>query len=291
MMDVAIIGAGELGGALAHVLARRDVAASIRLVDEEGQIAAGKALDIMQAAPIQGFTATVSGATDLAAAAGAPIIAIADRAGASAGARPGGGDPAEWQGEDGLVLLRRIARLAPRAIVVCAGGAQRDLVERGVGERLFAREQLFGSAPEALAGAVRAVVALETNAAPHDVALTVLGVPPSHLVVPWEEATIGGFAAMRLLDEPTRRRLAARVAPLWPPGSYALASAAAKAIDGVAGRSRRIVCAFVAPDDQAGRRTRTAALPVRLGPRGIAEVLLPALSGRDRVALDNAMLL
>ena len=280
MLDVAIIGAGELGGALAHVLARRDVAASIRLVDEAGQVAAGKALDIMQSAPIHGFTTTVSGTTDLTAAAGASIVAVTDRAGT-----------AEWQGEDGLALMRRIARLAPRAIIVCAGGAQREMVERGVAERLFSRDQLFGSAPEALAGAVRAVVALETQAAPRDVALTVLGVPPSHVVVPWEEVTVGGFAAMRLLDEPTRRRLGARVAPLWPPGPYALASAAAKAIGGVAGRSRHIVCAFVAPDDEPGRRTRTAALPVRLDPRGIAEVVMPALNGRDRVALDNAMLL
>src|SRR5262245_54464970 len=63
MQEVAIVGAGELGGLLAHVLARRDAARAIRLVDESGQVAAGKALDIMQASPLEQFATSVSGGT------------------------------------------------------------------------------------------------------------------------------------------------------------------------------------------------------------------------------------
>ncbi len=76
---------------------------------------------------------------------------------------------------------------------------------------------------------------------------------------------------------------------LWPPGPYALASAAALAIDVMAGRSRRRVCAFVAPDTASGVRERTAALPVRLSATGIAEVMVPSLSVVERIALENAM--
>jgi malate dehydrogenase len=280
MRDVAIVGAGELGGALAHVLARRDAAAAIRLIDDTGHVARGKALDIMQAAPIEGFATPVFGSTDLWAAAGAALIVIADRV--------GGG---EWQGEDGLRLLKRLTDLAVGSVVLCAGAAQRELVERGVREGHIARARLFGSAPEALRGAVRAIVALEASGSPRDVALTVLGVPPSQIVVPWEDATIAGFAATRVLDEQARRRIRARVAPLWPPGPHALASAAVRTIEGVFGRSRGVVTCFVAPDDSSGRRTRTAALPARLGPAGIAGVELPQLNEHDRVALDNAMML
>jgi malate dehydrogenase len=280
MRASAIIGAGELGGALAHVLARRDLASTIRLIDETGHVAEGKALDIMQAAPIEGFATEVSGSTDLTTAAGAALVVLADRSGGS-----------EWQGEDGLLLLKRLSQLGAGSVVLCAGASQRELIERGVRELRFARERLFGSAPEALAAAVRAIVALETNGSPSDVALTVLGVPPSQVVVPWEEATIGGFAATRVLDEAARRRLAARVEPLWPPGPYALAWAAAKAADAVLGRSRRTMSGFIAPDDSNGRRARTAALPLRLGEAGVLSDKLPSLSVRDRVALDNAMLL
>ena len=280
MRDVAIIGAGELGGMLAHVLTRRSAAGEIRLIDETGRVAAGKALDITQAAPIEGFATRVSGSTDVSTAAGASVVVIADRVGGS-----------EWQGEDGLLLLKRILALGAGTIVLCAGASQRELIERGVRELHVRRGRLFGSAPEALAAAVRAIVALETDGSPRDVALAVLGVPPSQIVIPWETATIGGLAMTRVLDEPSRRRINARVAALWPPGPYALASAAATIVEALVGRSRRLATCFVAPDDSEGMRTRTAALPVRLGPAGIVEVVLPSLSVRERVLLDNAMLL
>lgn len=280
MRDVAIVGAGELGGALAHVLARRDVVTTIRLIDDRGSAAAGQALDIMQASPIEGFATEVAGSSDLMTAAGAAIIVLADRAGSG-----------EWQGEEGLAVLRRLSRIGARSIIMCAGAAHREIVERGVRELRFVRARLFGSAPEALAGAVRAIVALEAGRSPADVALTVLGVPPSQIVVPWEDATISGLAATRVLDEPARRRISSRIAPLWPPGVYALAWAAAKAAESAVGGSRRTLAAFVAPDDSGGKRSRTVALSVRLDEDGIVEVVTPVLGAHDRVALDNAMML
>jgi malate dehydrogenase len=280
MHDVAIIGAGELGGLLAHVLARRDATAQIRLIDDSGHVAAGKALDITQSAPIEQFATRVSGSTDVSAAAGAAIIVLADRV--------NGG---EWQGEDGLALLKRLTRLASGAVLLCAGTSCRELIERGARELHLPRARLLGSAPEALAAAMRAIVALETRGSPQDVSLSIAGVPPSQMVVAWDDVTIGGFAATRVLDEPARRRLVARLPALWPPGPYALASAASKVIEALLGRSRRLTTCFVAPDDAAGMRTRAAALPVRLGAGGIADVVLPTLSAHDRVALDNAMML
>jgi malate dehydrogenase len=280
MHDVAILGAGELGGALAHGLARRDLVRAIRLIDAAGSVAAGKALDIMQASPIDGFVTQVTGSTDVTTAAGATIIVLADRVGAG-----------EWSGDEGLLMLKQVAQIARHRVVICAGASQRELVERGVRELGFPVERLFGSAPEALASAVRALVALETNGSVKDIALAVLGVPPGNTVVPWEDATIAGFAASHVLDEPARRRLAAKIAPLWPPGPYALATAAAEAIAGVTGFSRRTMSCFVAPSDASGRRTRAAALPVRLGSGGVVMMDVPTLSASARVALDNATLL
>jgi malate dehydrogenase len=285
MTAVAILGAGELGGTLAHTLARRDLVRTIRLIDAAGQVARGKALDIMQAAPVEGFSTQVSGSTDVSTAAGSAIVILADRA------APGTGIAAEWQGDEALQLLKLLARMNGGRPVVCAGAAQLSLVERGVTEAGFSRRHLFGSAPEALASAVRAVVALEANQSPKDIALAVIGVPPAHAVVPWADATIGGFAATRMLDEPARRRIAARVAPLWPPGPYTLASAAADVVAAMTGRSRRVLSCVVAPQEDDGRRTRAAALPVRLDETGVKNVELPTLDGNARVALDNALLL
>jgi malate dehydrogenase len=280
MSDIAIIGAGELGGSVAHVVARQNLAPTICLIDDAGRVAEGKALDISQAAPIEGFATMLSGSTDLASAGGAAVIVIADRA---AGV--------EWAGDDGLMLLRRLSRLAPKAVIVCAGAAQRDLVERGVRELHLRRERLFGSAPEALVSTARALVALTINGSPRDVALSLLGIPPSLIVLPWNEATVAGFPLIGVVDEPTRRKLHRRIEAAWPPGPYALASAASKALEAMCHRIQTVVSCYVAPDDSAGTRTRTAALPVRIGPAGIESVMVPSLSAVDRVVLDNAMLL
>src|SRR6266851_8038860 len=137
MTDVAIIGAGEVGSLLALVLARRDAVAEIRLIDESGRVAAGKALDITQAAPIEQFATRVSGATDISIAAGAAVVVLADRA-------MGG----EWQGEDALMLLKRLNQLISGAVLLGAGPACRELIERGARELHIPRARLLGSAPE-----------------------------------------------------------------------------------------------------------------------------------------------
>jgi len=278
MREVAIVGAGELGGAVAHVLARRDAVRSIVLADESGHVAAGKALDIAQAAPVEGFATQITGTTDLATVAGSSVVVVADRV-----------VQGPWSTDEGLLLLKRLLQTAPRAIFVSAGPSSRELVERGVRELRIERRRLFGTAPEALAAGARALVALSANSSPRDVAITVLGVPPSHTVIPWQDATIGGFALMRRLDEPTRRTLAVRIARLWPPGPYALASAAAAIVEAMAGRTWRTACCFVVSDSGSGTRARAAALPVRVDAAGIAEFIEPTLSVVEQVALDNAM--
>ena len=279
MERVAIVGAGELGGTIAHALARRDVVRAITLIDDTGRVAAGKALDIAQTAPVECFATELTGATDLSRVAGAAVVVIADRV--------AGG---EWQGEDALMVLKRLTQFTANAAIVCAGASARELVDRGVRELKIPRARLFGSAPEALAGGVRALAALVVDGSPRDVAVSVLGVPPQHIVIAWEDATIGGFSLTRLMEEPVRRRLSAKVPALWPPGPHALAAAAVKAIESMAGRHRQLISAFVAPDGASGASRRTAALPVRVNAAGIAEVILPALTNVDRIALDNAMM-
>ncbi|HYM24744.1 MAG TPA: hypothetical protein VEU08_16115, partial [Vicinamibacterales bacterium] len=277
MRQAAIIGAGELGGATAHFLARCDYARSIVIVDERDKVAAGKALDIAQAAPIEGFATQMTSGADVAMAAGADVVVIAERA-------QGG----EWTGEEAFGLVKRIAASAPGAVIVLAGASSRDTIERSVVEGRIARGRLIGSAPEALAASARALSALALSGSPRDVGLSVLGIPPSHVVVPWKDATIAGLALARLLDEPARRRLTAQVRAMWPPGPHALAAAAVKTIAAVEGRSRQLVSAFVAPDNTMGTRARTAAVPIRLGAAGVIETVIPELSLVERVALDNA---
>src|SRR3954471_24888674 len=97
MSFIAIIGAGPIGGSIAHKLAGRDRVSEVRLIDPEERIAQGKALDIQQSAPVEGFRTRITATTSIAAAAGAGAIVIADAAGG-----------AEHSGDAGLALLRQL---------------------------------------------------------------------------------------------------------------------------------------------------------------------------------------
>src|SRR5262245_11248591 len=116
---IAIVGAGPLGGAIAHALAARDRVPEVRIIDAAPSVARGKALDIQQSAPIDNFSVRMTSAETLHAAVGADAIVIAD---AAAG-------PGEHGGEAGLALVRQLVRAGGTSPIILAGAAQRDIME------------------------------------------------------------------------------------------------------------------------------------------------------------------
>lgn len=281
MSTVAILGAGDIAGALARELAAIDLVSRIVLVDDLGSVAAGKALDVAQSAPVDGYHTTLTGTSDVAAVVGAAAIVVADRAGTSG--------PLEWGDDDALALLKRVAGLNQTAFILCAGSKHAAFVEKGVNEAGLSRLRLFGSAPEALRSAVIAITAAEANAAPSDIALSVLGRPPHNVIVPWDETSIGGRCAINVLSAAQLARLDARIARLWPPGPYALGSAAARMLRTALTRSPRVHAAQVAVTRDEGLPGRSAMMPVTLGPAGIGSLVAPSLSTRDRVRFETTM--
>jgi malate dehydrogenase len=275
-----ILGAGDIGGAAARQLAAIDLVSRIILVDDLASVAAGKALDIAQSAPVDRYHTTMAGTADIAAVVGAVVIVIADRA-----AQPA----TEWKDEDGLALVKRVAGLNQQAPIICAGTAQARLIERGVNELGVSRLRLFGSAPEALRSAVAAIVALEAGAAPSDISLSVLGKPPQQIIVPWDEAAIAGRTATQVLTAAQLARLDARIARLWPTGAYALAGAATRIVRSALTRTARVHAALVAVSRDEGVPGRSAMMPITLQPSGIATLVAPALSARDRVRYETAL--
>jgi malate dehydrogenase len=274
MSFVAIIGAGPLGGALAHSLASRDRVREVRLIDTEERIASGKALDILQSSPVENFSTRLIASGALAAAAGAAAIAIADPA-------TGQGEHA---GEDGLALLRRLIAIDDRAPIVCAGASQRELIARAVSELHIARSRIVGSSPCALESAVRALAGLAIDASGVEIALRVVGVPPHAALVAWEEASAFGQPITAHLAAHQIAALNARLPGLWPPAPYALASAATRVVEAIACGSRRRFSCFVPLPRQS-----VVAMPVELGEDGVRRVLEPALTRQERTKLENAI--
>jgi len=275
-MIAAIVGAGPLATALASTLAARGRVRHVRLIDDAATVAAGKALDVRQSTPILGSDVEID-ASDIAAAADADAILIADAHGAPA---------VEWEGEFGLALLGRLAAVNARAPIVCTGGRQASLVERGVSELRLPWTRILGSASIAFDAAARAVVAEAAGTASRAVALALAGLPPARLVVGWSASSIDGAPAEARLAPGVLATAARRLTAAWPPGPFALAVAAAVLLEHLDEASVASLPALVAAPGQGHRAGITR---VRVGPSGVLDAAEPALSPYERIALDNAI--
>src|SRR5688572_23742266 len=118
MATICIVGAGELGGSTAYALARGERVRRVLVVDEDGTVAAGKALDIQQSGAVEGFHTRVDGTSDLTRVAGAAVVVVADS----------GRPSREWAGEIGLAMIARLKGFIGSAPIVFAGAAQSDLI-------------------------------------------------------------------------------------------------------------------------------------------------------------------
>lgn len=279
MPFVAILGAGPIGGALTHALAERGRVEEVRLIDPEGRIAEGKALDILQSSPVQQFSTRVTGAASLAAAAGAAAIVLADFI--------SGGEIA---GEGGLATVRQIARLDTSAPLLFAGSAQRELMQHAINELHLSPRRVLGSAPLGLESGVRALAAALIDASPADLAIGIAGVPPRAAVIGWDAATAFNRPIAAVLPAHHLASISSRLPALWPPSPYTLAAAAARVAEALAGGSRRRYTCF-APIDVAGAgRGLIAAVPVEIVRGGIGRTLEPALSRHERTAFENGLM-
>lgn len=278
MPRAAILGAGPLGTAIAERLARTGWCRTIVLVDPDPEAAAARALDIMQAGPLEAFDTRLSATADPATCASAAIILVADGATAPY---------AEIQGEAALSLVARVARANREAPIVCAGTTHRWLVEHAVLEVPGRRGRMVGTAPHALAAAGRALLAAHLDVSALDVRLPIVGVPPGSIVVLWENATVGDAPALAVCDTAVRGRVEAQLAAVWPLGCYALASAATAAATACLTGSHRQFTCFAEMDVDDARAVIMGS--VRLDATGVAAAHLPPLTARQRLAVERAV--
>ena len=212
MTTAAVIGAGELGGAVAYAIAAREAVSQVVIIDSAGSAAAGKALDLQQMGAISGWHTRVRGSSDVSDVIGCGVCVVADRFRSA---------PGELQGDDGRALLESLASSLGDAPVIFAGADHAQLLAAAVAAG-YPRRRIIGSSTEAFASSVRAMVALEARCAPAEVSLSVLGTPPAGLVVAWSEAAIGGHALDRIVSTVELNRIQLRVSRLWPPGPLTL---------------------------------------------------------------------
>jgi malate dehydrogenase len=281
-----IIGAGDTAGALAQRAASRERFRDIRMIEEAGSAAGspsgasaatGKALDIRQAGPVDGYDSRLTGHTSLDAAAGASVVAIADRMGG-----------AEWEGDAALAMLARLLPLVGDAPIVFAGANQLWLIEAAHRELKVAAARMAGSAPIALEGALRALAAVACDRSATEVHLRAYGRPPARITIAWSAAIAGGSPLERVLPPHQRVAITDRARGLWPPGPTALGAAAARVAEAFAFGSRREFTCTAIGDGTLIPRGLAAAVPVEFTRGRILKMNRPALSSREQVEFDNA---
>jgi malate dehydrogenase len=282
---LAIAGAGHIAGALAHRVASREHFREVRLIDESGTQASGKALDIRQAGPIERYDTRVTGHTSLDAAAGASVVAIADRV-----------DGTEWSGDAGLAMLRSLLPMAGEAALLFVGANQTWLMEAAYRELNVPASRMAGSAPGALEGALRALTALALDTAAVDIDLRISGRVPDRVVIGWSSALAAGSPLESVLAPHQRFAIAERAKGLWPPGPAALGSAAARVAEALASGSRRTFTCLVVGEGFADSadsyrlpRGMAMAMPVSIERGRVIKVRRPVLSVREQVEFDNSL--
>ena len=183
MRSIAILGAGELAATLARRLAEQEQARRVVIVDADEGRARGKALDIAQSGPVEGFDVQVDAAASLTAAGAFDTLVVADPPELADPAMPA--SRATALGES----LAPIVGQGQRTLLVAAPSASR-VIEAAV-RKGMSRDRAVGSAPVAYASALRRRLASEMQSEPSAVSALVLGLPPEDVVVPRESAQIG----------------------------------------------------------------------------------------------------
>jgi len=273
MARVAILGAGDLGGAIAQRLAERARVGAVCLIDEAAGVAAGKALDIRQSGPVLRSDVHVTAESDVLAAVGAAVIVLAGDV--------GGG---EWTGARGLSLIEKLERAGSRSPLVFAGPGQAELMEACAAKLGVAANRMMGTAVGATVGAARALAGAEIDQSGVDVSIALAGRPPS-LVIGWSAARVGGTLLSERLPAHRMLAISSTIGRLWPPGPHAIASATAPVVEALVAGSRRQHQALAILEGEYGVRGIAAMLLLTLGHGRILDRREPTLSPRERVSV------
>lgn len=272
MLTVVILGAGEHGATLARRLAGRELARRIVLVDADEGKARGKALDILQSGPVDRFDTRVEGASDARTIEEPEILVVADA-------------PELMDGAGAADRLSQLAvKVKPRLVVV-SGPRSASSVDAVLATG-FAADRVAGSAPVAVASAIRRRLAMALDVEARAVGLALLGLPPDVIVVPHASATVGGVPVEQL--RPAALRQAVQDVAGRTPGPVALAAAAVHVIAALLSPRLSVLPVLARGDAAFGLGRATIALPRRLGGWRIGESLEVALEPYERVALENA---
>jgi len=294
---ITIVGAGNVGATTAHWCAAAELG-DIVLVDipEIEGIPQGKALDLMQAAPIAPFDASITGTANYAHTADSDVVVIT----AGVPRKPG------MSRDDLLATNARIVgsvaaeirQTSPEAIVLVVSNPLDAMTHHAWQVTGFPPRRVIGQAGILDTARFRAFIAMELGVSVEDVSAMLLG-GHGDTMVPLPSCTsVGGIPVTQLLENTRLQEIiqrtrdgGAEIVSLLKTGSayYAPAAATAQMVEAVVRDKRRVVpCAAYCQDEYEVGGCYVG-VPVVLGRHGVERIIELDLSDAERAAFRKSV--
>ena len=288
---VTVVGAGNVGATCAQELARRDYC-DVVLVDIKEGLPEGKALDINQAGAVLGYEPNVTGSTSYDATAGSDVVVI------TAGV-PRTGD----MSRDDLVstnekIVGSVTEAAvaesPEAILIVVSNPLDAMCHVTKNVSGFPKERVFGQAGILDTARLQTFIAWETDSSVKDVQATVLGGHGDQMVSVISATTVGSVPLTKLVPMDRIGELVQRTAVgggevvklLGTSAWYAPGAASAQMVDAVMLDEKRVLPCTAYLEGEYGIDGLYMGVPVKLGARGIEQIVELDLTGEEQAALQ-----
>jgi malate dehydrogenase len=286
-------GAGNVGATVARAIAVKELA-DVVVIDIADQKAGGLALDLYQANPIEGSDARLIGGGNYADAAGSDVVVITS----GVPRKPG-------MSRDDLLQVNykimqqvseQIVKYCPDAIIVPVANpldAMCQAVYRLTG---FPRERVIGMAGILDSARMRTFLAMELNVSVDNIHAFVLGGHGDTMVPLPRYSTVAGIPITKLLSEDRIKAICDRTANggaeitkmVGTSAWYAPGSAAAEMVEIILKDKKKIVPCSVFLQGEYGIRDLFVGVPVKLGARGVEQIIEIELTPEEDAALRKS---
>jgi malate dehydrogenase len=292
-MKITVIGAGNVGATTACFLAMKDIACELVLLDIVEGVPQGKALDLWESAPIQGFDTRSLGTNSYGDTAGSDIVVVT----AGLPRKPGMSrdDLLEMNAAIVKSVSENIRQTSPEAIVIVVSNPL-DVMTYTVWKVTgFNHRRVFGMAGVLDTARFRSFIALELGVSVRDISAMVLGGHGDSMVPLPRYTTVSGVPLTELLDQETINRLiqrtrdgGAEIVKYLKTGSayYAPAAAVTEMVEAVVKDKKRLLPCSCYLDGQYGLKDVYVGVPALLGSGGVEKVIDLKLSAEERSALQ-----
>lgn len=294
-MKITVVGAGNVGATCADVLAYREVANQIVLIDIKEGIAEGKALDIWQKAPIDLYDSRTLGSTnDYTKTADSDVVVITS----GLPRKPGMSRDDLIGTNAGIVksVTENIIKYSPKAIIVVVSNPLDVMTYQAHLTSKFPRTRVMGMAGILDTARYRAFLAEALNVSPKDIQAMILGGHGDTMVPLPRYTTVSGIPVTELIAADKLNAIIERtkvgggelVKLMGTSAWYAPGSAAAQMVEAIVKDQHRVLPVCVQLDGEYGIKNCYLGVPVVLGKNGVERIIELELNDEERSLLETS---